>query len=58
MKKKRFTEEQVQLILKESKAGFGTQELCRKYGISKIHSITGFQNIPEWQYQIPSSFEN
>ena len=35
MKKKRFTEEQIHSILKESEAGFGTQELCRKYGISK-----------------------
>lgn len=35
MKKKRFTEEQIHAILKESEAGFGTAELCRKYGISK-----------------------
>lgn len=35
MKKKRFTEEQIHSILKESEAGFGTEEICRKYGISK-----------------------
>jgi len=35
MKKKRFTEEQIHSILKESEAGLGTEELCRKYGISK-----------------------
>jgi putative transposase len=33
--KKRFTEEQIHLILKESEAGLGTLEICRKYGISK-----------------------
>ncbi len=35
MKKKRFTEEQIHAILKESEAGLGTPEICRKYGISK-----------------------
>lgn len=35
MEKKRFTEEQIHAILKESEAEFGTQDLCRKYGISK-----------------------
>lgn len=35
MKRKRFTEEQIHSILKESDAGLGTAELCRKYGISK-----------------------
>jgi len=35
MKKKRFTEEQIHSILKESELGVGTAELCRKYGISK-----------------------
>jgi putative transposase len=33
--KKRFTEEQIHSILKESEAGLGSLELCRKYGISK-----------------------
>jgi putative transposase len=35
MRKKRFTEEQIHEILKESEAGIPTPELCRKYGISK-----------------------
>ena len=35
MRKKRFTEEQIHAILKESEAGLPTPELCRKYGISK-----------------------
>jgi putative transposase len=33
--KKRFTEEQIHSILKESEAGISSLELCRKYGISK-----------------------
>ncbi len=35
MRKKRFTEEQIHTILKESEAGIPTPEVCRKYGISK-----------------------
>jgi putative transposase len=35
MKRKRFTEQQIHEILKESEAGLETPELCRKYGISK-----------------------
>ena len=35
MRKKRFTEERIHEILKESEAGMPTPELCRKYGISK-----------------------
>lgn len=34
MKRKKFTEEQIIGILKEHQAGLGTQELCRKHGIS------------------------
>jgi putative transposase len=35
MKKKRFTEEQIIAVLKESEAGTATKELCRKHGISE-----------------------
>jgi putative transposase len=35
MKKKRFTEEQIISVLKESEAGAATKELCRKHGISE-----------------------
>ena len=34
MKKSRFSEEQIAGVLKESKAGAKTPELCRKHGIS------------------------
>lgn len=34
MARKRYTEEQIVRILKESAAGLATGELCRKYGIS------------------------
>lgn len=32
--KKRFSEEQINKILKENESGVSTQEVCRKYGIS------------------------
>ena len=35
MKAKRYTEEQIIAVLKESEAGAKTKELCRKYGISE-----------------------
>jgi putative transposase len=34
MARKRYTEEQIVTILKESAAGSKTEELCRKYGVS------------------------
>jgi putative transposase len=35
MKAKRFTEEQIIGVLKESEAGAKTKDLCRKHGISE-----------------------
>lgn len=35
MKRKRFTEEQIIAILKESEAGAKNQDLCRKHGITE-----------------------
>ncbi len=35
MKSKRYTEEQIIAVLRESEAGAQTKELCRKYGISE-----------------------
>jgi putative transposase len=35
MKKKRFSEEQIIRMLKESEAGAKTPDLCRKHGISE-----------------------
>lgn len=32
--RKRYTEEQIISVLKEAQSGVGTQELCRKHGIS------------------------
>ncbi|UOG59336.1 transposase [Leptospira noguchii] len=32
--KKRYSEEQIHKVLKESESGIATPEICRKYGIS------------------------
>ena len=34
MRRSRYTEEQIIGILKEHQAGVGTQDLCRKHGVS------------------------
>jgi len=35
MKKSRFTEEQITVVLKQVELGVPLEEICRKYGISK-----------------------
>ena len=35
MRRSRYTEEQIVAILKEHEAGVGTEELCRRHGISQ-----------------------
>jgi putative transposase len=35
MKKQRFTEEQIIMVLREQEAGAKTADLCRKHGISE-----------------------
>jgi putative transposase len=35
MRRSRYTEEQIVGILKEHEAGLGTEELCRRHGISQ-----------------------
>ena len=35
MKAKRYTEEQIIAVLKESEAGAKTKDLCRRHGISE-----------------------
>ena len=42
MKRKRFTEEQIIMILKENEAGVRVQELVRKYNVSE-------QSIYRWK---------
>ncbi|GEM_PF-1192042 len=44
MERKRFTEQQIHDILKESEAGANSLELCRKYGISK-NTVWGKQGM-------------
>ena len=34
MKRSRFSEEQIIVVLKEHQAGLGAKELCRKHGVS------------------------
>jgi putative transposase len=42
MSRKRYTEEQIIRVVKESEAGAKTQDLCRKYGMSE-------QSLYKWK---------
>ena len=47
MKRNRFTDEQIIVILKEHEAGTPVSELCRKHGVSDA-SIYGRPNSAAW----------
>jgi len=52
MKRSRFSEEQINGILKEHQAGLGAKELCRKHGVSdatfyKWRSKYGGMDVPD-----------
>ena len=52
MKRKRFTEEQIIVILKEADSGVGVTELCRKHGMSnptfyKWRAKYGGMDVPD-----------
>lgn len=51
MKKKRFTEQQIHDILKESEAGLETPELYRKYGISK-NTFYNWYTVPLFTFTV------
>ncbi len=47
MTRKRYTEEQIIGVLKESEAGAKTSELCRKHGMSEAPSTSGRRSTPD-----------
>jgi putative transposase len=49
MRGKRFTEEQIVSILKESAAGMKTDDLCRRHGICQNTYYRWRPSMPTWK---------
>ena len=54
MKRKRFTEEQIIVVMKEHELGAKTADLCRKYGISEATFYNWKSNLAAWMRRKPS----
>jgi putative transposase len=55
MKRKQFTEEQINAVLKEHEAGAKTTDLNRKHGISEAMLYDRRQNLVACMYRRPSA---
>jgi putative transposase len=66
MKKNRFTESQIVVVLEEGEAGMPVAELCRKHGVSNATycqwkskysgvQVPELQRLRVWRLRMPSS---